>query len=79
MNWDSSTEPVSWKVSGSLQTESFWTLSSTPKMTTINNMLIDEPNQQGLSNKNTASHISKINELVQSFVILIFLINYVIF
>lgn len=53
MSWDPSTDSVSWKVSGSSPTDSSWT--PTIKVTTTSNMLVDEPNQQGLSNENSAS------------------------
>lgn len=75
MNWDSSTDPVSWKVSGVLSTESSWPLSQTSKLTTIANMMIDEPNQQGLSNQNAASALSKIDKLIYNVIFLLLYIN----
>lgn len=62
MSWNPSTDPVSWRVSGGLQTDPSWT-QHVKVSTTTSNMLIDEPNQQGLSNQNSA-HIPKLNQFL---------------
>lgn len=76
MSWDPSTDPITWKVSNALQTESSWPLSSTQKVTTVNNLLVDEPNQQGLSNENNmAISVSKIDNFLYKFVFMIFILT----
>ncbi|XKL64035.1 hypothetical protein PGB90_004121 [Kerria lacca] len=74
LNWDPSTDLVSWKISGGLQTEASW--NPTVKVTTTGNMLIDEPNQQGLSNENSGSRSKYSQTFYCTIFLVLFYFNY---